>query len=287
MSENTLDDLGRATLESIAGRRVALETLAAEREASRDDLEARLAQLVDNGLIREVDGRYEATENGERLLRATPVGARDDRIDTPETVERAIEGFDCRPDEASALRGAFSFLRYWGEATTAEVVDATYSEWPAGYESADRWWCECVRDRLEALPGVRREDDDVLGERWTVEGDAAVDTSGPDGRSVPDPEDAPPAVGSARHALESRPLEAADRRAVRRAFATLAARGRATTADLLEPIPDDAADAETFPDRLTDSLEAIPGVSRAVDADGETAWTYDVDDRDEGPQPSR
>ncbi|WP_247730326.1 hypothetical protein [Halovivax limisalsi] len=324
MGSNTLDELGRATLEAIAERRVTADALETELDADREAIDDRLAQLVDNALVRRVaaegdeaaddpgvDGAYELTENGRRVLEATPVGARDYRIDTPDAVEQAIEGFDLRPDEASAVRSAFSFLRYWEEATTAEIVDATYSEVPAGYGSADRWWDDCVRDRLAALPDVRaRPDDPIDGtESWTYDGTAAVEPDDRDGRAVADPMGAPPPFASARHAIErarpddvrqgesggdERPEEDDVRAPARAAFAVLFERGRATTVELLEGLDDEGVDAaapaaasDDRTDRLAALLDSVPGVERGRGSNGETVWTYDpsggVDGRSADP----
>lgn len=326
MSSNTLDELGRAVLETVAagsdsapdpgseagsaGRAVDLETLEVEHEASRADLEARLAQLVDNALVREVDDggdgdggpAYEPTENGLRVLNATPIGVRNHRIDTPADVERAIEGFSLRPDEEAAVRNAFAFLRYWGDATTAEIVDATYSEEPAGRESPDRWWEECVRDRLEALPDVRVDSDgsddsdgsiDAIPERWSYEGTATVDQpEDADGRDVADPTGAPPPFASVRHALEKLALSEEERRGARVAFAVLFELEAATTEELVDrigyPAGNDSSDA--WADRLADCLAELPNVERGAsagegaraeskadtdtDTGGEETWTY-------------
>lgn len=280
MTSNTVDELGRAVLEAIADERVTLAALDDRFEASQRALEGRLSQLVDNGLARETDdGAYELTENGRRLLAATPVGAHDDRIDTPDAVERAIEEASLRPDEAAAVRGAFSFLRTWGEATTAELIDGVYSEVPAGYETAERWWDACVRDRLEALPDVEAPEASPIG-TWRYEGTAEVDRDDRDGREVRDP-DAASSVGSVRHALEREDLSEGERRAARAAFAVLADRGRATVGELTERVYDDHPagheSATAWAAWLSTTFETLPNVERTGvtgDANAE-GWTYD------------
>ncbi|MCU4926019.1 hypothetical protein OB905_08475 [Halobacteria archaeon AArc-dxtr1] len=277
MSSNTLDELGRTILEVIAAGRVTVDEVASTANASRDAIDERLAQLADNALIRAVDDSggqaYEITENGERVLAATPIGARDDRIDIPDDVERAIEKLSLRPDEAAAIRGAFSFLRYWGEATSAEVIDAIYTEVPAGYGSADRWWDDGIRDRLAALPRVGVSPDDWVGERWRYEGPATIDRpEDADGRDVPDPPSTAHVAGSARHAFASVDLSADELTAARAAFAALVAGGRLTEADLLDSsgISDDM---DEWVARLDEMLSTVPSVS--VDRSGdEPVWRY-------------
>lgn len=292
MSSNTLDELGRAVLDAVEGRRVRVGTLESELDAGRAEIDDRLAQLVDNGLVREVgedagadtaseaEG-YELTENGLRLLNSTPVGARDNRIDTPANVDRAIVDVDLRPDEEAAVRNAFSFLRYWGEATTAEIVDAAYSEGPAGYETADRWWDDCVRERLAALPDVRVVADEPIAgaENWIYDGAAIVEQPGDeDGRAIDDRAGFPSPAGSARHAIERTDPNDDDRAIARAAFAVLFDRGRATTDELVAAVdadrpPEDSNEAPA--DGLAVLLEEIPGVDRETSGDGEVVWVYD------------
>jgi hypothetical protein len=280
MSSNTLGERERAVLEAIGEGRVDTGTIRAELGVAREELEELLSQLVENALVREDDGEYELTENGDRLLDATPTGERDDRIDTPEPVERAIKGFDLRPDEAAAIRSACSFLRYWGEATTAEIVDATYSEEPAGYGTAAEWWDDCVAQRLAVLPDVEPpangagEPDGRAVERWHYVGGAAVEEPDRDGREVRDTEERDAPFGSVRHGIEELDLSEAERAAARGAFTALSERGRATVDDLADAVYDehpagyDSVDAWT--DWLCGTFEALPGVNRAG-----AVWTYD------------
>ena len=281
MSSNTLEGLGRAILEALEGRPADADTLEAEFDASREELDDQLSQLLENALVRETDDRkYELTENGVRVLNATPVGERDERIDMPEHVERAIEGFDLRPDEEAAIRSAFSFLRYWGEATTAEIVDGVYSEDPASYESADRWWDDCVAERLADLPNVDPSTDEAEGPggssavQWRYTGEATVEQPDRDGREVRDVGGEAP-FGSVRHGIEELDLTDAERAAARAAFATLSGRGGATMEELADDLYDgnpagyDSVDAWT--DWLKGVFEALPDVDRREDG----YWTHD------------
>jgi hypothetical protein len=69
------------------------------------------------------------------------------------------------------------------------VRDARYAEYPAGYESAEAWWTDCVRDAFEQLPGVEPVDD--TQERWRYRQAAAGATSTDPGSDVPDDSLAP------------------------------------------------------------------------------------------------
>lgn len=281
MSSNTLEGLGRAILEAIEGRRTDAGTLDAEFDASSEELDEQLSQLVENALVREVgEGEYELTENGVRVLNATPVGERDERIDTPERVERAIEEFDLRPDEETAVRSAFSFLRYWGQATAAEIVDATYSEEPAGYGTADRWWADCVAERLAALPDVdpptggTEESGGQNAERWRYTDGAVVEEPDRDGREVRGSgTDAP--FGSVRHAFEELDLTDAERTAARTAFAVLSEREGATESELADAVYDEQpagyGSSDEWSNWLCGLLEELPNVDRREDG----TWIHD------------
>ncbi|MFC3957087.1 winged helix-turn-helix domain-containing protein [Halovivax cerinus] len=287
MGSNTLDALGRAILEAIESGRAVDGSLESDLDADGPAVADRLAQLVDNGLIREdaETGRgggttgYEVTENGLRLLDSRPVAPRANRVDTPATVDRTIADFDLRPDEDAAVRNAFWFLRFWGDATSAEIVDAAYSEEPAGYETADRWWDDCVRDRLAALPDVQVVVEESIEwyDRWTYDGTPVVERDDRDGRSIADPVDEP-RFASARHAVETTPLDEDDRAYARAAFAALARRGRASTDELRAAVAhgrgkrSDATD--TSADRLA-VLESVPGIDLEEGSDGEPVWVYD------------
>ncbi|WP_312910817.1 hypothetical protein [Natronosalvus caseinilyticus] len=278
MPSNTLDDRDRTILEALEDGPAGIEALSARLDTGPDEVADSLEHLADNALVNRGDDGYGLTDSGRRVLEATPVGARDYRIDTPDEVERALESRDLRPDEASAVRAAFSFLRYWGEATAAEVIDATYSEVPAGYESAERWWSECVRDHLGALPTVARSGDEDLGERWRYEETPVIDRpEDADGRDVLDPASARRSIGSARHAIETVDRSPAERRAARSAFVTLAERGRTSIDDLLESIdePHRRVAIENRRDVLEAPLLEVPGVSRDEDADGAFVLRYD------------
>lgn len=267
MVSNTLDELGRSVLEAIAGRRASVGEV--ELGVSRAELDERLDQLVENGLVRQTGEGYELLENGRRVLVATPAGALDERIDTPAHVENRLAGFDLRADEEAAVRGAFTLLRYWGDATSAELVDGIYSEDPAGYDSASTWWA-FVHERLAALPDVRVSSDGLV-EWWSYSCDAVVDE---DGRETGTEFHTP---GSARHGIERQALSESERTAARVAFGVLFDAGRISATELVERVYDEHPAGHGSPDEwadwLTTVFDGVPGIDRESE-DG-TVWVYD------------
>lgn len=179
MGTITLDEQDEAVLERLRQGDADVEALAESVNADVEYLDDRLPELADNGLVERVDDAYALTDDGARALEATPIGAKDDRIDTPPAVEERIEAFDLRPDREDALRNAFSFLHYWGEASGTEVIDGVYSENPAGFESEREWWTECVRDRLAELPTI--EAPGSTDGLWRYEGTPVVEERTDDG----------------------------------------------------------------------------------------------------------
>ncbi|WP_459883659.1 hypothetical protein [Halostagnicola bangensis] len=286
MSSNTLDSFGRAILETLEDEQLTADTLEAAFETSRETLEERLSQLVDNALVRQGDGgRYELTDNGRRVLRATSVGKRDDRIDIPAAVEASLEGFSLPPDREDAVRKAFSFLQYWGDATTVELIDGCYSESPAGYDTAKRWWGDCVEKRLRGLslvepPRSESIDSPDLDEMlWRYENVPVVETPDDvDGRDVPDPQPGPMSFGSVRHGIEKIEMSDVERTAARVAFAVLFDRETVTAAELVErvygdyPAGYDSSDDWTV--FLSDVFDALPGIERDSETMDEVVWSY-------------
>jgi DNA-binding transcriptional ArsR family regulator len=277
MENVTLDDRDRAVLERLREDPAGVDALATATDADAATLRERLPELADNGLVdRRPDGAFALTEDGERVLEATATGARDDSVDTRPAVEGRILAFDLPPDREAAVRGAFTFLQYWGDATAAEIVDGVYSEHPAGFEDRLAWWRECVRDRLAALPDV----DAALsrGEPWRFEG-TPVAESGADGRAVAG--EAAAGSASARLALERLDLDADARRAVRAVFALLVEVGEGSATEAEEQVYPDHDAGYRSPDAWWEvlvgpALEALPGVQR-VDGDRQR-WRYRPDE---------
>lgn len=151
------------------------DQLTAAVDASADAIADRLAQFEDNGLVNELaDGRYELTESGRRVLDSPATAGADERIDTPEDVDRALAAQELRADAEAAVRNAFVLLRNRGDASPVEIVDLVFSEDPAGYEEPEEWWTDLVRDALVALPGVTRSPD---GEDLEYEGEPDRDVT--------------------------------------------------------------------------------------------------------------
>ncbi|WP_290813528.1 hypothetical protein [Halovivax sp.] len=259
--------------------------LAAAFDEPTESVVDRLDGLLDNDLVESADGTVRLTDSGRRVLAAPGDGTADDRIDVPERVRESIERMGLRADREDALLATVSFLRYWGAATAAEIVDAIYSAHPADYDSPVRWWNGFVRDALASIPDVSPPDDGptpALGSDaaipndwnpWTWDGE--TDRPRADGRAVlGDPE----AFASAKHALEALNPPSDVRRAAHGAFTVLLGRGTMRETDLQGTIrtPENAPD-EWWTDEVQPVLVAIPGVERTTD-DGEPRWRYRAGD---------
>lgn len=259
METPTLDDADRAVLERLAdGPRTAAEL------DEFDDPAERLDALAESGLVVDGEDGYELTDSGRRVIDAPGDASADDRIDVPDEVEAALEHADLAPDRAAALRGAFAFLSYWGEATPYEIRDAVYSEQPAGYDSSEAWWKGFVREGLADLPGIGPAGDGA----WRYAGRPGVDDSSVDGRHGP---------GDAKHALESLDLTGDERAAVHACFAFLVDRGEADGEAITDAVYDDHPAGHGSPEewweRVSDALGELPEVT----TDGGT-WRYEEHD---------
>jgi len=262
MGTITLDDRDTAILQRLSRDDAAVEGLADDVDCDRAYLEDRLPELADNGLVRPVrEDAYAITESGRRSVDAPGDGTADEGIDTPEAVEQHIESFDLRPDREEAVRNAFGFLQYWGAATGGEIVDGVYSENPAGFETSEAWWDECVCDRLADLPPVDPPERDES--EWTYADTPIVDRPC-DGRDVADDEVTEP---SARFALERADLDAAERNAVRAAFDLLVREGDANADELQRRVyPDHDAGYDSpeawWEDCVGATFASVPGVEQ-------------------------
>ena len=270
----TLDERDKAALERLRRGDADVASLADSADCRPEYLRERLPELADNGLVERVDEDvYSLTANGARVLAATPAGTQDNRIDTPPEVERKIESFGLPPDGEEAVRNAFAFLHYWGEATESEIIDAVYSEDPAGFESSDEWWSGFVRGHLEDLPSV--EPPRAAEEEWQYTGTPTVEEHTDDGRLLFENEAV--SRSSVKFALERLDLSDDERAAVREAFRLLAREGEVSAAEVKDQVYADhdagydSAD-EWWADCVRGVFESLPGVEQADDAGD--VWRY-------------
>lgn len=267
-----------------AGPRPAAD-LAEALGAQPEPLGDRLADMADNDLVAErEDGRFERTPSGRRALRASADGTVDDRVDTSEEVERAIDTLGLERGEADAVRGAFALVKYWGGVTGDEIVDAVYSEVHAGYDSQDAWWTDCVGDALAELPDVEPpEDPDDPDGTWRYDGVPGAADPGVDGRRVLDGDGL--TFGSVKHTVESLDCSDAERDAVHAAFSALRRRGKATEGEIADAVyaghPAGHSSAGAWWDGfLRDVFAELPGVERT----GEAAWVYRPEPTEKSPE---
>ena len=267
-----LDECDKRVLALLGTQSRSVSTLAADLDVPPEKVSTRLADLADNGLVYDLDDdRYTRTESGRRVLVASAAGTADERIDTSPEVERTIDEFDLRADEADAVRHAFAFLRYWGQVTEEEIIDAIYDEAPAGRETPAEWWDDLVEEPLAALPGVEEPggDDDP----WRYQGTPEASALFTDGRRVFSRTH--PVYGDVKHALESLDLTEAEREAARAAFVCLYRRGEVTDRDVRETVyPEHPAGYDSseawWDEMVTKTFDALPGVERT----GENGWRY-------------
>lgn len=269
----TLSEEDRAILETLEDGNRSVDAVAEELDRAPDDLEERLDELHDNGLVHSKGEGWALTRDGRNLLRAPGDGSADDRIDTPEEVEAAIQSFQVRPDRTDAIRAAFAYLQYWDEATAGEIADDVYDEHPAGYPDPDEWWEQFVREYLAELPGVERPDD---GETWRYEepaGDggtathadhASTDQPRQDGREVDLDEPTDPR-GGLKHALETLDATDSEREAVLAAATLLRERGTATEDELAAAVHADYDAGYETPEALWErclrpAFESLPEI---------------------------
>lgn len=224
-----------------------------------DALDERLSVLVDNGLVRATDGRYEVTDSGRRVIDAPEGGGAD--VDVPDAVRDAFEARDLRADRLDAALAAFGFLRYWGTATGPEIADGAFAEAPLEYDTPGAWWREFARDHLAAVPTVDPPDDEAGF--WRFDGRPGIADIAEDGRNRLFDHGEAETYASATEAMVAVGLPDDDRRAVAAALGTLQC-GETVETDALRTVLADA-DPEADPDDLLDALERLPGVVRDGD----------------------
>ncbi|SFS09737.1 hypothetical protein SAMN05216559_3573 [Halomicrobium zhouii] len=263
MASITLGDRDRELLSLLREGDADVSSLAEGVDGDEAAIHERLPKLADNGLVHRVnDEVWAITDSGERTIASSPEGTMDERIDTPDAIEEQIESFDLRPDREEAVRNAFGFLQYWGTATGGEIVDGVYSENPAGFETAEAWWNECVRSRLADIPTVEAPDSGKS--EWAYGETPIVDRRARDGRDTPDQD---LTETSARFALERADLNAAELAALRSAFDLLVREGDATADELQRRVyPDHDAGYDSpeawWNNCVGGTFESIPGVEQ-------------------------
>lgn len=267
-----LTEADRRLLATLGDEPRDLHALADAVETSPTVLDERLDALADNGLVVRDGECYRRTESGRRLVR-TAGGRMDEAVDTDPAVERAIATLDRDPEVADAVRAAYSFLRYWGEATDDELVDAIYPEWPAGVDDPDAWWTT-VEEALASIPDVEPPATDAVPETWRYAGTPEVTTPEADG-FLPSARRGHHTYGSVRHALESLDLSADDREAVRIAFGELRRNGTASERGLVDTVLAEQSVDDDAKARLRDLLHRAFSSFPGVDSVGEGRWRYD------------
>lgn len=283
MDANKLTERDRRLLRRLVSEPADARALAAATGFDDETVEERLAVMAGNGLVLESAGGdgYELADSGRRLLDAPGDGSADDRVDVPPEAEDALAALELPADRSEAVRAAFAFLRYWGDATPSEIRDAVFTERHAGYDSRRTWWDDFVADALAALPDVESADvagdSDVAGDaddtgvdvRWRYVGRPGTRDDA-DGRDVLDgaksgARASERTFGSARHALESADLTDDERAAARSAFALLEREEDVSEGEL--------SAVRALSKAALDALESAPGVEREGGS-----WRYDVAD---------
>ncbi len=218
MGSITLAPHDTALLHLLADAPSSSDHLAEIVEDPRPELTDQLAAFEENGLLwKQADETYALTESGSRVLAVPADHGVDSRIDAPRRVCQAITKQDLRPDREAAVFDAVAFLQYWGEATESELIDGIYSETPAGYETADKWWQSFMQGTLAGLPDIEPPTADRTVWRYTGTHETEEPTE--DGR---DPFAGPTtSYGSVKHALEALDLSSDQHTAVHTVFATL------------------------------------------------------------------
>lgn len=267
-----LEDSDKRALALLGTQPRPIAELAAHLGVSPEMLDDRFAELAAKGLVYDLgDSRYRRTESGRRVLMTSRPEFADERIDTSPEIERTIGDFGLPPEAADAVRRAFAFLRYWGWAVEEEIIDAIYSEAPAGYESSEAWWDELVREPLAALPDIEVGTD--ADDPWRYTGTPEAGEPLADGRRVLSKTH--PVYGDVKHTLESLDLTESEREAVRAAFRFLYRRGELSEREVLETIYPEYPAGYPSPQRWWDGIvrrafDSFPNVERI----GEHTWRY-------------
>ena len=184
MGTITLSDEDEALLKQIRSGRNTVNNIASATGYDSAALAQRLDRMAENDLVRDIGQEaYDLTESGQRVLNTSDNKKTGEGIDTSDAVERDLAAFGLPIEREESVRRAFTFVRSSEEATSTEIKDAVYDERPAGYESADEWWEQCVRGHLADLPHIEQPSGD--GDEWRYTG-PKTDTESADGRRMLD-----------------------------------------------------------------------------------------------------
>lgn len=269
MGTDTLTEWDRQLLRGLSTGPQTPRELAESVDHDPEPLADRLDVLAESGVVRQTDRTYELTDSGRRVLAAPGDGSADERIDIPVAVERELGSRDVDEPCTAAVRAAYAFLQYWGEATESELRDAVFSERPAGYDDRHQWWDDCVEPIFGQLPAVQPpEEVDSPAARWHYERPPGVDDA-TDGRAVLGSTESQP-FGNARQAIEAQADSVDHRTAVRHTFGHLETHGYAAAgmlAELIAEVTD--ADSRESQAAVREMLAAVPSV---VEVDG--GWRY-------------
>lgn len=271
MESITLAPRDTALLHLLADAPASSDHLAEIVEYSRPELTDQLAAFEENGLLwKQADETYALTESGSRVLAVPADHGVDSRIDAPRRVCQAITKQDLRPDREAAVFDAVAFLQYWGEATESELIDGIYSEAPAGYETADKWWQSFMQGTLAGLPDIEPPTAD--GTVWRYAGTPETEEPTEDGR---DPFDGPTtSYGSVKHALEALDLSSDQHTAVHTVFVALRHRTTVTETELKQDVYDQTAAGDTSADEWIQWIETILREVPRIRRIDEQTWHY-------------
>jgi hypothetical protein len=98
----------------------------------------------------------ESTANGRRMLDS------DTEYIPPTSAKHTIEKLTDDDGRQEAVLAAVEHIRQQGEMSVADIKETVYDSHPAGYESPDDWWEQCVRDILEEVPSIEQAIPDEL-----------------------------------------------------------------------------------------------------------------------------
>jgi hypothetical protein len=134
-----------------------MDTLECSRRTAHNKLEA----LVERGDLatRKVGARSRVWWVPMDESAPTETAASDARDDRPPAVSNAIQQADLPGSgptldaRREALSAAYEYLTEHPEAKKADFLRDVYSDYPAGYQSAEGWW-NAIQPALKQLPGV-------------------------------------------------------------------------------------------------------------------------------------